>query len=72
MQALNRIADIMSKETQPLVLPEKPTMDAIDNFLTGAGHEIRKLPESKQFDTCIEVLNLVHRIRHQYSADNVN
>ncbi|KAH0567770.1 hypothetical protein KQX54_013532 [Cotesia glomerata] len=72
MQALNRIADIMCKETQPLVLPEKPTMDAIDYFLSGAGHEIRKLPESKQFDTCMEILNLIHRLRRQYAADNEN
>ncbi|CAD6221114.1 GSCOCG00012964001-RA-CDS [Cotesia congregata] len=47
MSPLAMIAAKICKDSPPLTLPSTPKIDAVDNFLAGVGHEIRKLPEDK-------------------------
>ncbi|XP_074115526.1 uncharacterized protein LOC141538107 isoform X2 [Cotesia typhae] len=59
MSPLAMIAAKICKDSPPLTLPSTPKIDAVDNFLAGVGHEIRKLPEDKHLGVIIEIMALV-------------
>ncbi|CAD6221994.1 GSCOCG00011698001-RA-CDS [Cotesia congregata] len=68
LDSLSRIADKICNESIKPALPTPPSIDVIDNFMIGIGHQIRKLPEEFHFEVMIEIMNLVHNIEKQYSA----
>ncbi|KAH0557552.1 hypothetical protein KQX54_008021 [Cotesia glomerata] len=59
MSPLAMLATKICKDSPPLTLPSAPKTDAVDNFLAGVGHEIRKLPEDKHLGVIIEIMALV-------------
>ncbi|CAD6229225.1 GSCOCG00012094001-RA-CDS [Cotesia congregata] len=59
INAINRIADVISKDETPVRLPEPPKLDQVGGFLIGIGHQLRQLPDDIQLQTVIEILQLI-------------
>lgn len=66
MDALNRIADAISKEQPRVVSPSPPQFDDIDAFLIGIGIHLRRLPENVRLETMMEMLKIVYNTCQQY------
>ncbi|KAH0535140.1 hypothetical protein KQX54_014078 [Cotesia glomerata] len=61
INAINRIADVISKDETPVTLPEPPKLDQVGGFLIGIGHQLRQLPDDIQLQTVIEILQLIQQ-----------
>ncbi|CAG5109321.1 Protein of unknown function [Cotesia congregata] len=66
LDSLSRIADKICNESITPALPPPPSIDAIDNFMIGIGHQIRKLPEEFHFEVMMEIMNLVYNKEKQF------
>ncbi|XP_044593271.1 uncharacterized protein LOC123271093 isoform X1 [Cotesia glomerata] len=66
VNAINRIADIISKDETPVALPEPPKLDQVGGFLIGIGDQLRQLPDGVQMQTIIEILQLIREKNNLY------
>ncbi|XP_074111796.1 uncharacterized protein LOC141535649 isoform X1 [Cotesia typhae] len=66
VNAINRIADIISKDKTSVALPALPKLDQVGRFLIGIGYQLRQLPDDVQLQTIIEILQLIREKNNLY------
>ncbi|XP_074096769.1 uncharacterized protein LOC141525954 isoform X2 [Cotesia typhae] len=66
VNAINRIADIISNDKTSVALPAPPKLDQVGGFLIGIGYQLRQLPDDVQLQTIIKILQLIREKNNLY------